>query len=141
MISGRCLPGMLAFMRRRTATLVWVWSSLAFTAGAGVPAHSTAGPYDGIAVRNVFKLTAPPKAVLPPKEFPRITLFGITTLFGNKRAVLKVQPPAGSREPAKEHFYILAEGQAAGGITVLAIDAKARRVEVNNDGRIEALGF
>jgi hypothetical protein len=113
-----------------------------------VIATETSGgtPYQGITERNVFGLKPPPpppdpEANKPPP--PKITLQGITTFGGIKRALFKVAMPAKPGEPAKgEQSFILAEGQRDGDIEVLEIDPKAPgSVKVNNFGTITNLTF
>ena len=101
-------------------------------------------PYQGIVERNVFNLRpppAPPDTTPPPVPPPRITLTGITTILGNKRALMKVLEPPKPPEPAKEASYILTEGQRDGDIEVIAIDEQAGSVKVNNHGTVQELSF
>ena len=103
-------------------------------------------PYQGIVDRNAFNLKPPPPPPDPESLKPpplKITLTGITTILGNKRALLKTAPPPGKPgEPAKtEQSYILTEGQRDGDIEVLEIDDKAGSVKVNNSGTIMTLTF
>lgn len=102
------------------------------------------GPYQRIIERNAFNLKPAPKLedVRPPAQPPpRITLTGITTILGNKQALMKVQLPPKQPDPVKEESYIIAEGHRAGQIEVLAIDEKAGAVRVNNHGTIQDLNF
>jgi hypothetical protein len=106
-------------------------------------ADASHNPYAAIAERNVFNLRPPPSATPPeppPPPVPKITLTGITTILGDKRALFKVQeqgtPPA---RAAKEESYILAEGQRDGDVEVLAIDEAAGAVKVNNHGTVQEL--
>src|SRR5581483_5606915 len=75
---------------------LWIFSVL----GAGVvfaaralTADDSTGPYHGIVDRNVFNLK-PPTQVTKPEEPrippPKITLTGIFTILGGKRAGFKV---------------------------------------------------
>ena len=101
-------------------------------------------PYLGIVERNAFGLKPPPpvvepEVVKPPP--PKITLTGITTILGNKRALLRFTPPAKPGEPPKEQGYTLAEGQREGDLEVLEIDEKAGTVKVSNYGTIATLDF
>jgi hypothetical protein len=101
-------------------------------------------PYQGIVDRNVFSLRNPPPPPPPPSNDPpppKLTLTGITTILGGKRALLKGTPPPAKGEPAKEQFYMLSEGQRDGDIEVLAIDEKAGMVRVNDYGTITNLTF
>jgi len=101
-------------------------------------------PYQGIVERNVFNLKPLPPAgpaEPPPAPVPKITLTGITTILGNKRALMKVLEPPKPPQPAKEESYILTEGQRDGEIEVLAIDEQAGSVKVNNHGTVQELTF
>ena len=118
-----------------------------------VSSDSPAGsPYQGIVERNVFGLKPPPpppdpEANKPPP--PKITLQGITTFGGVKRALLKAQlpPPPGDKTkaapPKGEEAFILAEGQREGDIEVLEINATpgSEFVKVNDFGTITNLNF
>jgi len=105
----------------------------------------TGNPFSGIVERNVFQLKDAPVVPIQPVQpaLPpvKITLTGITTILGNKRALMKAAIPARPPEPAKEESYMLAEGQRDGGIEVVAIDEKASIVKVNNNGVAETLDF
>ena len=125
--------------------LVCVLSSLVLCARANtIAAGSQDFPYNDITNRNVFNLKAPPppvdpKSLEPPP--PKITLTGITTILGNKRALMKAPVPAKPPEPARDQSYILTEGQRDGDIEVLEINEKAATVKVNNHGTIQTLAF
>src|SRR5205823_4883306 len=60
---------------------------------------------------------------------PRITLTGITTILGNKRALMTVQLPG---KPTQS--FALAEGERSGGIEVLEINEKIGSVRINRLG-------
>ncbi|HLP75413.1 MAG TPA: hypothetical protein VK327_00725 [Candidatus Paceibacterota bacterium] len=109
--------------------------------GLGVHAASSAtGPYQTIMERNVFGLKPPadPKDNLPPPPPPsKVVLSGITTLLGNKRALVSVALPG---KPQPEN-YILTEGQREGDIEVLQIDEKAGLVKITNRGIEQTLDF
>jgi hypothetical protein len=94
--------------------------------------------------RNLFGLKAPeqPRVESPSTPVPQITLAGITTVLGDKRALLKTQPR--SDKPgaaAKEESLILAEGQREGPLEVLTINVSSGTVRVNNSGTIMTLDF
>lgn len=101
--------------------------------------------YQSIPQRNVFGLTVPSTLVqtgAPPRQLPQLTLTGITTILGDKRALLKArQPNARTNQVTAEDSMILAEGQRAGPVEVLAIDESAGRVKVKNSGTVETLTF
>jgi hypothetical protein len=82
---------------------------------------------------------AGPDANKPPP--PGLILNGITTILGNKRALMKVQMPGKPGTPAKEEAFVLAEGQMYEGVEVLEIDEKLGSVKVNDYGTITNLTF
>ena len=101
--------------------------------------------YHAITERNVFGLRAPappPTLTNPPAALPKITLTGITTILGNKRALMKVIP-AGEKpgQTNKEQSVILTEGQREGEVEVLQIDERLGSVKVNNSGTVMTLTF
>jgi hypothetical protein len=107
-------------------------------------ADAAGNPYQVIADRNVFNLKPPLSATPPeppPPPVPKITLTGITSILGNRRALLKVQEPPQPPQAAREVSYILAEGQRDGDIEILAIDEAAGSVKVNNHGTVQELTF
>jgi hypothetical protein len=113
---------------------------LGFILGMSVHTLSSGeNSYQSIVERNVFGLN-PAKVDGPPAEPavppPKITLTGITTLLGNKRALLSVQVP---NKPLET--YILTEGQRDGEIEILQIDEKAGTVKVSNHGVEQILDF
>ena len=120
-------------------------TSLMLCAGAkAIGADSAANPYQGIVDRNVFGLKPPPPPPRPEDNkppAPKITLNGITTILGNKRALMSVQMPARPPEPAKPQSFFLAEGQRDGDIEVLEINEKldGGTVKVNNFGTVQTL--
>jgi hypothetical protein len=134
-----------AMMRGGTMRALVMATFVLGVAGTKVLIAEAAGnPYQGIAERNVFNLKPPPPATPPeppPPPAPKITLTGITTILGNKRALLKLQEPAKPPQAAKEVSYILTEGQRDGDIEILAIDEQAGTVKVNNHGTVQELSF
>jgi hypothetical protein len=104
-------------------------------------------PYKTIVDRNVFGLKPPPspESLLPqePKNPPpKITLTGITTILGNKRALMKT-PPAAVKpgEQPREQSYILSEGQRDGELEVVQIDEKTGSVKLMYAGSPVTLTF
>jgi hypothetical protein len=132
-------------MKHGERMLICTLAGLALcTTGNAVGGDSPGNPYQGIVDRNVFGLKPPPpppdpESTKPPP--PKVFLTGITTILGNKRALLKMTPPAKPGEPAKEQSFTLAEGQREGDIEVLEINEKAGTVKVNNYGTITSLDF
>jgi hypothetical protein len=131
-------------MRRLGKTLVYILGITVLSVdGKAEASKPSAMPYDTIAERNVFDLQQqrrdPPEP--PPPPIAKIRLTGITTILGDKRALLKVEIPAKPGEPAKEQFLILTEGQGSGQIEILQIDEKANTVRLKNAGTILLLAF
>jgi hypothetical protein len=107
---------------------------------------ATEGPYSGIFTRNPFGLKPPPPpppdpALLNKPPPPKLTLTGITTLFGNKRALIKGSFPPKPGDPAKEQFLTLSEGERQGEVEVLTIDEKKGEVTVVEFGVTVSLTF
>jgi hypothetical protein len=117
---------------------VWQVGILLLLPAVGV-AVSDDNPYKSIVSRNPFALVPPPP---PPPAQPatppaNIKLTGITTMMGNKRALLMVQESGQKTEQS----YILREGQREGQIEVLEIDEKAGSVKVKNGDVVSVLSF
>jgi hypothetical protein len=99
----------------------------------------SSNPYQGIVDRNVFGLKPLPPPGKPEEkkvDLPPITLTGITTILGNKRALMNVQSPGKPPKP-----LILAEGQREDEIEVLEIDEKAGSVKISQSGTVIPLNF
>ena len=128
--------------------LVLLAGSLALCAAATArtaAAADNSSPYQGIVERNVFGLKPPPPPPSPEDNKPpppKILLTGITTILGNKRALMKMTPPVTKPgEQPKEQGFTLAEGERDGGLEVLEIDEKEGTVKVNNYGTVATLNF
>jgi len=122
----------------------WVLSSLVLCSAASAAGPAFSGnPYRHIPERNVFGLRPPqPAHPEPPSApLPKIMLTGITTIFGDKRALLKVQFPAQPPRPAKEQSCMLTEGQRDGSIEVLQINERTAKVTVDNSGTVMEITF
>ena len=133
-------------MRKHLKAGVHALVSLVFCADVlAVAPDSSTSRYQAIPDRNAFGLTPPaPKdsALPPPPSIPKLILTGITTILGNKRALMKAVPTAGvPGQAAKEESLILTEGQRQGTVEVLNIDEQAGSVRVNNSGSIMTLTF
>jgi len=118
----------------------------ALVLGTSAAVSADTGPYQRIPARNVFDLRDPPQTPQMPEPPPtprsKIRLTGITTIFGDKRALLMVQEPTfPGKPPGPETSYILAVGQRQGDIEILEINEKAGTVKVNNDGNISVMTF
>jgi len=114
---------------------------LAMAAEAVTP-DGQRSPYQTIADRNVFRLSAPVTTVVaPPVKTiapPKITLTGITTILGRRMAFLTM---AAVKPGEAAESFMLAEGQAANDIEVRNIDEKAGIVSVINHGESQLLDF
>jgi hypothetical protein len=106
-------------------------------------AGNSRNPYRRIIERNLFRLKpAPvPQSAAPPTPVPKIKLTGITTILGDKRALLKIQFPAVPPAAAREESCILKEGQSDGPVKVLEIDVKSASVKVDNSGSPAVVTF
>ncbi len=111
---------------------------LACTNVNAVTPGNSSNRYEEIPARNVFGLrppVIPTKEPPPPAPLPRVILNGITTILAQKKALLKVVPPAKKPgQPSKEESYILGEHQREGEIEVLKIDEHAGLVKIENSG-------
>lgn len=89
-----------------------------------VKASSPPNPYSDIPTRNAFALNPIP-VPRPPEPIrivpPKLTLTGITTIFGTKLALLKVHFPAAPGEPDHDLYLSLTEGETQDGFKILEI--------------------
>jgi hypothetical protein len=120
----------------------WILGALVFGLSAGfavadIPGHA----YLGIPTSNVFRLRPPQlrEIAAPTAPLPKVMPVGITTILGDKRALLRVSFPARPPEPAKEVSCTLTIGQREGSIEILDIDESARSVKLNNSGTVMVL--
>jgi hypothetical protein len=117
----------------------------ALVLGTSAAVDADTSPYQRIQARNVFDLRDPPPPQTPeppPTPQSKIRLTGITTIFGDKRALLMVQEPATpGKPPGPETSCILAMGQRQGAIEILEINEKAGTIKVSNDGNISVITF
>ena len=94
-------------------------------------------PYGAIIERNIFDLHDPPPPDLnagKPKEPPaNIKLNGITTIFGNSRALFTVNRPGQAGKPPTTRSLMLAERQRSEDLEVLEINPKARTAKIKID--------
>ena len=137
--SLRCIRLIMTHIGKGPA---WRIGTLLFGLSAGVAAADVPGhAYLGIAVSNVFRLRPPPfrQIAAPPAPLPKVMPVGITTILGDRRALLRVSFPARPPEPAKEVSCTLTVGQREGSIEVLDIDESARSVRLNNSGTVMVL--
>jgi hypothetical protein len=67
---------------------------------------------------------------------PEIVLNGITTIFGDKRALFKVVDATPSHT---SRSYFLSEGERSGEIELLAVDVKAGTIKVSDRGNVRLI--
>jgi hypothetical protein len=96
-------------------------------------------PYQVLLERNAFDLKPipPPVAVnTPPPAAPsKITLQGITVLFGKRQVLLKVaEAPEPGKPPKGDVPLIMNEGERRGALEVVRIDPDSREVEFKDSG-------
>jgi hypothetical protein len=124
-------------MESRKIFLILLLGASQIARASQASGSTSANPYQKIGEHNLFGLQPPPPvnqvAGTPP---PQIVLNGLTTVFGDKRALFKTLPTADS---PKEQSYILAEGQRTGEIEVLSVDMKAGTVTINNHGIVQLI--
>jgi phage/plasmid primase-like uncharacterized protein len=131
-------------MKRKAKALILIGSIVMMLVEAkAAVSESAAKHYENISKRNAFDLKQPliESKELPPIPIAKIVLKGITTIFGDKRVILKVLVPSKAGEPAKEQSLILAESQSAGEIQVLQVIETTGTVKVNNGGTVMLLTF
>jgi hypothetical protein len=100
-------------------------------------------PYGSIAARNVFALNPVPPPAPPPDPNaippPKITLTGITTIFGPAEALYKVAAYAKDGKQIPEQSYILTEGEGQDDVEVTMIDTQKDIVTFNNHGQTQVI--
>ncbi|MCS7089838.1 MAG: hypothetical protein RMN51_00995 [Verrucomicrobiota bacterium] len=126
------------FVRLLHCTLVIAWIASGTVVHSATPTL-TENPYAVAAERNIFDLRPMPKpeelAPAPPPPPPtKITLQGITVLFGRKEVLLKIPESPAPGQPPKERSLILGEGERHGPIEVVKIDPITREVEFRDSG-------
>jgi hypothetical protein len=110
-------------------------AGLVFNTGFGA-----GNPYAPIAERNIFGLNPPQPQAEPTIEPPsKITLNGITTIFGSAQALFYVDIPPRPPMPATQKSFILSEGQRQDDIEVTRIDLNKSVVTFNNHGMVQQI--
>ncbi len=112
------------------------------TTAAAVSSRNPGNPYTSIVTRNVFGLnpitpyTPPPPPQGPPP--PKITLTGITTIFGSPQALFKVAGVVRDGRPQDES-YIFTEGEEQDEVKVTKIDVPKQIVTFENHGQEQTI--
>jgi hypothetical protein len=101
-------------------------------------ASQDANPYLSIVAHNPFGLVPTPSPDIQDAKIspPEITLNGIITIFGDKRALFKVR-----ESPAEEKSCLLSEGERDGDIELLSVDVQRSTVTVNNHGVTQTIAI
>jgi hypothetical protein len=131
-----CSDSKVAAGRLRMALL-----TIGFLPAIWFSAADAGQPYAVISRRNAFHLKPRPTPVTegPRAPLPKIHLTGITTIFQDKRALLKVELPG--KPPNTAQSFILTEGQKDGPLQVLQINEKTALVKVDYLGTVTNLTF
>src|SRR5262245_59358532 len=130
---------LLLKMKHRRQAICFLGSIVVIGSTVNSLSESGVNPYQAIVERNAFALKPlpPPQAETPPQAPPpplaKVTLTGITSLFGpsSKRALLEIV----EQEPGKavtSRKPILREGERDGEIEVLSIDVEKNIVRIPN---------
>lgn len=112
---------------------------------SSVPAGNSQldNPYVSIVTRNVFGLNPPPPPTPPDQQDttppPKITLTGITTIFGPAEALYRVAGGNRDGKQWQDESYILQEGQEQDEVAIVAIDPQKDIVTFNNHGVVQTI--
>lgn len=119
---------------KRMMTICMMWS-VASGAGVSALANALVNPYHEIAERNPFSLRPasvieiePIQAPLPPTPLATVEITGVTSIFGEPRALLEIVPGPG--KPMIKP--ILGVGERADAIEVVSIDVDSAEVVIRN---------
>lgn len=128
-----------ADLRKPTAAATGLHREIAAPPAATAASSDTsANPYESIVARNVFGLNPiPPAATVeqpkgPPP--PKITLTGITTIFGPPEALFKVAGVVRNGGHPQDESYIFSEGEEQDDVEVTKIDTDNKEVTFINHG-------
>ncbi len=131
-------------MRRAAVILVCLAGAMVFnTVSRANDSLPPGNPYGSIVKRNVFGLNPVPVVdpnVAPPgPPPPKITLTGITTIFGPAEALFKVAGVKREGKPPQDESYIFTEGESQDDVEVTAIDTVKKIVTFNNNGVVQEI--
>lgn len=134
----------LNLMKRSGSILICLACGLALSALSRADDTLPPGnPYGSIVKRNVFGLNPiPPPDATPQQDGPpppKITLTGITTIFGPPEALYTVAGVRRGDKPPHDESYIFKEGESEDDVEVTAIDAKKNVVTFNNHGVVQEI--
>lgn len=123
----------------RAATTVAHPNTATATAPDAAAGALSGNPYESIVTRNVFGLNpipiSPPGPAIPPgPPPPKITLTGITTIFGPKEALFKVAGVVRGNGRPQDEYYTFTEGEEQDDVEVTKIDTNKMIVSfINHD--------
>ena len=125
------LPTALA----HAAATVFLCGHIAAAATVATPDN----PYQSIIQRNLFGLLSPPPPAAPEIQTPplSITLTGVTTVLGDRRALFKT--PSTGVVGWKQHMLV--EGQSEDEIKLLAIDVPMGTARFINHGVLQIVAI
>ncbi len=130
-------------MRPSTGIVICLAGGLALCAISRANSLPPGNPYGSIVKRNVFGLNPVPVVdpnVAPPgPPPPKITLTGITTIFGPAEALFKVAGVKREGKPPQDESYIFTEGESQDNVEVTAIDTVKNVVTFNNNGVVQQI--
>ena len=133
-------------MKRNAVILICLAGGLVLSTISRGDATNTVqpgNPYGAIVKRNVFGLNpipvVDPNAPPPGPPPPRITLTGITTLFGEPEALYKVSGVVRPGKPPQDESYIFVEGESQDDVEVSNIDVETKVVTFINHGIVQVI--
>jgi hypothetical protein len=117
-------------MNRIGAIVVFIgWLALT---NANLYADPTVSGTAGVSNSPVASPATPKPQESAP--LPKITLTGITTIFGPAEALYKVTGVGQDGKQSPDKSYVSKEGEEQGGVEVVAIDVKKNEVTFSNHG-------
>src|SRR5436190_11901205 len=116
----------------RTSSLIMAATAILLVSSQ--TARTTLGsPNLGSAESNDFNGSPPIKNQEQPGfPSPKITLVGLTTISGDKKALINVELPSNAPGQARVESLIMGERQKSGQFEVLEIDEESASVKVRN---------
>ena len=130
-------------MRHSAGIVICLAGGLAWCAISHANNLPPGNPYGSIVKRNIFGLNPVPVVdpnIAPPgPPPPKITLSGITTIFGPAEALFKVAGVKREGKPPQDEYYIFTEGESQDNVEVTAIDTVKNIVTFNNNGVVQQI--
>jgi hypothetical protein len=130
-------------MRHTAGILIYLTAGMALSAISQANNLPPGNPYGSIVKRNIFGLNpvpvVDPNMAPPGPPPPKITLTGITTIFGPAEALFKVAGVKREGKPPQDESYIFTEGESQDDVEVTAIDTVKNVVTFNNHGVVQQI--